>query len=209
MRLRGFPSVLRIHSSKKKEGHEQYFSELMLFYPWRNEIEDLFRCYPEHCIAFYHIKKETIDINRKGMFPCESTMDLLDSDINLEDLRPTHIYETLDSQREQENDDDANVGAIDDPEFATMIYSGDLKEENVVHEEFKYRKICLPNQEELLFLARQLVEEQMRVLTEIVTYCKGIVRARKGIDHPPQLRLIIHGGAGMYIIEGILLMHNC
>ena len=29
-RLRSFPAVMRIHSSKKKEGHEQHYSELLL-----------------------------------------------------------------------------------------------------------------------------------------------------------------------------------
>ena len=31
MRLRNFPAVLRIHNSKKKEGHEEQYSELLLF----------------------------------------------------------------------------------------------------------------------------------------------------------------------------------
>ena len=37
MILRIRPIVLRIHSSKKKESHEGIYSELLLYFPWRNE----------------------------------------------------------------------------------------------------------------------------------------------------------------------------
>ena len=42
MRLRAFPQVLRIHNSKKKEGHEKHYSELLLFAHWRNENEEFY-----------------------------------------------------------------------------------------------------------------------------------------------------------------------
>ena len=34
MRLQESPYVLRIHASKKKSGHEEYYAELLLFYPF-------------------------------------------------------------------------------------------------------------------------------------------------------------------------------
>ena len=45
MRLRGIPAVLRIHRSDKKEGHEQHYSELLLYTPWSNEEDDLQRTF--------------------------------------------------------------------------------------------------------------------------------------------------------------------
>ena len=39
MRLRAFPAVLRIHRSDRKEGHEQHYSELMLYTPYHDGID--------------------------------------------------------------------------------------------------------------------------------------------------------------------------
>ena len=40
MRLRTYPIVLRVHSSKRKEGHEKHYVDLMLFSHWRDEIKE-------------------------------------------------------------------------------------------------------------------------------------------------------------------------
>ena len=40
MKLRTVPSVLRIHSSKKKKGNEHFYSEMILYLPWRNEEDE-------------------------------------------------------------------------------------------------------------------------------------------------------------------------
>ena len=39
-RLRRFSSILRIHSSSKKDGVEEFFAELQLFSPWRTDVLD-------------------------------------------------------------------------------------------------------------------------------------------------------------------------
>ena len=36
-KLRKYSSILRIHSSGKKEGEEEFFAELQLFTPWRSD----------------------------------------------------------------------------------------------------------------------------------------------------------------------------
>ena len=41
MKLRGKPYVLRLHASHRKQGYEELYAELQLYYPWRNEVEDL------------------------------------------------------------------------------------------------------------------------------------------------------------------------
>ena len=40
MRLRKTPAVIRYHNSTKKEGHEQQYSELVLFTNWRDEKKE-------------------------------------------------------------------------------------------------------------------------------------------------------------------------
>ena len=49
---------------------------------------------------------------------------------------------------------------------------------------------------ELLELARTLIPEQKIVLKEVVKYCKNISTPQKSVVNP-QLRLIVHGGAGV------------
>ena len=46
MRARPSPIVLRLHSSHRKEGDEQYYAELLLYLPWRDEKKDL---RPDNC----------------------------------------------------------------------------------------------------------------------------------------------------------------
>ena len=52
MQARGTPAVLRMHNSKKKRGHEEQYSELLLFFPWKNESE-LHASEPETVVAMY------------------------------------------------------------------------------------------------------------------------------------------------------------
>lgn len=50
MTLRSFQCVLRYHKLERKQGYEQFYAEMLLFLPWRNEIEELQSENPEGCI---------------------------------------------------------------------------------------------------------------------------------------------------------------
>ena len=75
MRLRAVPQVMRIHNSKKKEGHEQHYSELLLLGPllfahWRNETEEFHEDSMEDCMKEYEsrikeIKKQDYSLSRR------------------------------------------------------------------------------------------------------------------------------------------------
>ena len=41
-----------------------------------------------------------------------------DVSLNLEDVRPTHVYDLLDSNIEQQNCDDEIIGDEEDPDYA-------------------------------------------------------------------------------------------
>ena len=68
-----------MHSSKKKEGHEQHYSELLLFYPWRDEINEFHREDSDLCKAKYHQCKTKIEEIRQLFYPGEATLELMDS----------------------------------------------------------------------------------------------------------------------------------
>ena len=64
MRLRSFPAVLRIHSSKKKEDYERHYSELLLYCPWtadEPETEKFHRDNQKECIKTYEKYIKTIE----------------------------------------------------------------------------------------------------------------------------------------------------
>ena len=205
MRLRAFPAVLRIHSSKKKVGHEKEYAELLLFLSWRDEVKEL---HPEEevkCIEKYGDKLLEIQDNREAIFPGERTINLLDNE-DLEIHRPAHLCDMLDTQGDQENEDDLAIGAEDDPQFESFSYTGNLaKEGKVSFETSKYRIVKLPNIDEMNFITRRLVPEQMNILRRVVEFCKDVLKSKKNIHHVAKaLRLIIHGGAGNKLIESIL-----
>ena len=141
MRLRAIPAVLRIHRSTKKEGHEQHYSELLLYIPWSNEEVDIPRKFDE-CLAQYRSNKETIECVKKQIFLGDDTVQMLDAD--LEENRPIPIYDQIDPQREQELDDDRDQGLIDDPKYASLDFGDDFKDETPYAEQFKFKQINVP-----------------------------------------------------------------
>ena len=64
--LRSYEAVLRIHNSKQKEGHEEFYSELLLFYPWRKERDELKRSHPDDCIKMYQENISVIYKNKSS-----------------------------------------------------------------------------------------------------------------------------------------------
>ena len=211
MRLRTYPSVLRIHNSQKKEGHEQYYADLLLFSSWRDE-EEFHRDEPDLCSKKFNIKIDQINANRRTIYPGEPVIDMMDT-AELEMLRPIHLTDTLDCQGAQANDDDLEEGCIEDPLFETFGYTGNLnlkKEKKTKQfENCKYKKIPLPDDGDLRKMIRNLVPEQMNVLRAVLPGCKDIVKARNNIHvKPRQHLLIVHGGAGN-ITYKLLLVQFC
>ena len=97
MKLRETPYILRIHASKKKQGHEEYYAELLLYCPFRNELNDL-STDENICLNLFLSNFEILKENRQKLFPFSNEIDemkiLLESS---ESTRPEHIFDTLDS----------------------------------------------------------------------------------------------------------------
>ena len=202
MRCRKSPCVLRTHSSKKKEGAEQFYAELLLFYPWRNEEKQFSKDLKE-CKEMYDKCLPIIKINRENMFPFEESMNLLDNDINLEEMRPTHLYDQLDAQGEQDNEDDEMIGIEEDAEFITRNPDLINLTEKPQFEEFKYPKIKMPDKNDALEMMKNLNIEQKRACEMVFKFCTESVISQKLRSKNPEsdfqedpLRLIVHGGAG-------------
>ena len=69
MKARSYPSIIRLHASKKKKGYEEPYAELLLFFPWKNEIKELFPDDEEKCCHTFNNNLEIINANRQKMLP--------------------------------------------------------------------------------------------------------------------------------------------
>ena len=198
MRLRANPSVLRIHSSKKKDDYEQHYSELLLFTNWREEEEEFHPGDKNKCIEEYNKRIEMIKWNKEAIYPGEGTIDLLEN-LDLDIQRPAHIYDMLDGEGQQQQEDDMAAGTVDDPKFESFGYLGNLAQgEREQFESCKYRIVKVPHEEEMKFKTLRLVPEQIDILRKIDDYCRDVVKSRKKLDHKVKpLRLIVCGGAGI------------
>ena len=138
--------------------------------------------------------------NKYGLFPFSYTIDLTTFDTEADP--PAHIYDELDPQYQQEkNEDDENEDEID-PEYAGRHHdhcNTNSTSNNI--ENYRFKAIDIPPNDEMKYLLKKLVPEQKRALDKVVKYCKDIVKySNKGNNTFEPLKLIIHGGAGITII---------
>ena len=157
------------HLSKKKDGYEQFYAEMVLFSPWMNEVEELFPYDEKECLLTYQSRKDGISIIKNIIFPGESAINLDLCDY-FEQERPTHVFDGLDCQGEQDNEDikDLEIGEEDQLDIAPLPWNGcnevENPETNSNRESGNYRRIALLKDDDLMTLTRNLVDEQSRVL---------------------------------------------
>ena len=164
---------------------------------WRNEEREFHPDSASDCINEYNQRRSIINDNRKAIYPGEESIELFEN-MDIDAQAPTHIYDLLDAEGQQQREEDMIVGAENDPQYESFSYTGNLaKEDKVQLESSKYRVVNIPKENEMKVKTLRLVSEQMNVLRKVIRYCKNVVRQRKDLSHSvPPLRLIVHGGAG-------------
>jgi hypothetical protein len=173
----------------------------MLYFPWRSEINDLHCNSPQDCVLLFENNLDLMAQNKKAIFPfCDATAEFLHKleTVNPNDIRPAHIYDTLDSEAAQKNLDVADD--IDCEEFSIQHPGSfdNIPDGSGRPKKFKYKSIDFSNIDELLYLARQLIPEQRRAFYKVLGFCQKVAcqaAARDNTFVPPDC-LIIHGGAG-------------
>ena len=188
MKARESNSVLRIHSSKKKKDYEEYYSEILLFYPWRNECEDLKPRDAKAVIDLYQRELKTILENRQSVLPYSTMVTEMKECLeNNTDMRPMHISDILDSTLEQLNDDDKEM---EEPFDDTPVV---VEEDNSHHlntSGIRYKIPIVDDEDTMLNLARALGTEQRMVFDKFVDYVKKIKCQRKIVTNdfsPPRM----------------------
>ena len=199
MRLRKFDAVVRRHKFKcDKEEHEFFFSELLLFFPWRNESE-LFPDDANKCQELYLTQKINIDKIKRKLFPHLVEVELGRAMVeNFDEHAQAGIQ--VDPQGEQEKDQDliAEMAA----EYGGLDPEGLEEEENVGKGKGSaapfFRAAPVLEMDDIKERTRKLAWEQMAVLQRVLNYTNDLVMSRNAVRRPtvkPPL-MIIHGGAG-------------
>ena len=193
------------HLSKKKDGHEQFYAEMLLFSPWMNEVEELFPYDEEKCVKVYKKRMDGISCIKNIIFPGESAINLESCEF-FEQERPTHVFDNFDCQGQQENEEinDLVIGEDDQLDIAPLPWNGvdeaENLETNTNRESGNYRKILLLKDNDLMILTRSLVDEQKEALSKVIDVCKSQLKTQAKLHlSAKQLLMLIHGGAGISI----------
>ena len=149
--------------------------------------------------------------NKKKLYAGHVIGDILEEaeDLNIDQDKPTHVFDMLAAQNVQNQEDAEAEGIQDDPEFAVRNPGEELldkaNDKGAKHESSNFKTIVIPDDPDLLEMTRQLVPEQQFGLSKLLKYCKSIRRNHKNpIFQPDPLRLIVHGGAGKLFLVSYL-----
>ena len=205
MSLRRYPSILRIHSSKKKKDkNEDLYSELLLFLPWRSEIK-----LRRSCVELFNSKYDLIEKNRKTIYPHSTMIDVARELLQNPDEngRASHLLDSLDVTGQQENlDDESCIEPMDksilpeeEPESKNRKSGGCLFKPVVVDEdEFMFERV------------RNFSFEQRIVFDKFVHFTKSVVRNSKGskiVPKPPNIIVTGKNDFIMYTPNMLLVNH--
>ena len=189
-------AVVRSHQCSVKTHAEQYYhAQLILYHPWRTEIEDLFSgSYQDSYFAKIH----TIQDNRQAFE--QHTEEVTSAIENLEEFGPPEdSWDVLAPQTEQFRTQDMAEG----PEIVAGVGNAyDTTEDRNVA-----RDIGIPQYEYELTSERMsnsdwhelilsLNTRQTEVLNFIVDWCTKMMLTHR-TEKPPQFHIFLTGGAGV------------
>ena len=162
--------VLRIHKSHKKQGYEEVYAELLLFFPWTDEETDLHANDEYKCKALFNAKREIVRQNKKCIYPYSETIEEVSLKLeSAENNRPEHVGDSLNAAGEQENYDlIPEIEEIDNAELPEI-------NESTHREKHLLKPIIVESDDVMLSMARNASHEQMVVLGKMVDYSKRVL----------------------------------
>ena len=195
MRLRKEPKVVRLHKFKKySEPHEYYYAQLELYYIFRNEDERMhceenanlcFHIYETNITSIEYARSKTMPFMNDVEEAIEKAEDLLNED---------NIEEELDPEGAQDNAECEVEGVDDCGEFVAFDYDKHPKEKST-NKSSLFKRVEVDNS--LHQQTRNLDNDQMFVVAQVINYCKLYARARADESTVPQPLLFkVVGSAG-------------
>ena len=200
MKLRKFDAVIRRHKFKpERDSHEYFFSELLLFWPWRDESE-LFPDDSKKCAELYNRVKHIIDKVKRILFPHLTDVELGREMVENYEYDENEVGAAVDANGQQGKDPDENAilaeeyAGLDPSEFDFPEDQSFTKSSPVPF----FRAEPMIEMNDLIELTRKLVWEQMTVLQIVIGYCRelAIMRQKRRNSSIEAPLLIVHGGAG-------------
>ncbi|XP_052809481.1 uncharacterized protein LOC128237946 [Mya arenaria] len=205
MRKRKKQCVIRFHKfSQEKQPESHYHSQLYLFLPWRNEIEDLQDRYDSYEES-YNNHKLTIEKCRSTLFRHEKLVEAAFEQLQAED-QPREAWNQLAAENQQEEYDAEDEGVALDEDHA-ILHPGD--QENLSVNISTPAKDCvqglaiesmtsvLPYNDYCRHV-RTLNTEQYQVFQVILNWCVRYMQSVNNttVQKPDPIHLFISGGAG-------------
>ena len=200
MRKRRFPAAIRFHKKRQDVDPFKFFlSELMLYFPFRDEKEDLHSDNEELCAQLY--LREEGNIKKVKMQVMEHLENVEEARFMVDEYMKTKAEEVgvkLDPENEQINDDCDMEEEISHPDFEHLDPNA-IKFDNPekCQREKIFKPIDIGNVEELRQQTKLLDKYQKYIIQLGVKYARGIVKSLKPKNRKPTPPIVmIHGGAG-------------
>ena len=193
---RNLPAVLRYNKINKDNNPKKYLvAELMLYKPVQMEID------VDQAETMYdeiYQDKRKVDIVKaqvmehlEGVEMARYWVEQVKKDIDLE-----NVGQKLDPTLEQSNADCDDEIETEHPDYS-HIDPGQLATENIQVTQEHYKRVVIPNDDELKKNTRSLDKWQRESVNIAIRFAKDIVKARQiGNSSITPPLLMIHGGAG-------------
>ena len=215
MKLRGTPSVMRIHKVKEEYNpHEFFYSELLLYRPWRDEkelhpecLEACMQLYKEECDCDEHMDGTAIPPKvekvKDKLFPFKNNVEEARAMMeNMPSERAEHVGDNLDPELEHENEDQEAEGFVEETDYAARNpdqLPTDKTSATNPERQSVYKRIDISNLDAMLASTRQLDEDQGIVFRKLIDYVKNVRASEKWKCAPPSPPLLVMhapGGCG-------------
>ena len=189
--------VVRFHKfNRTKNPHEYHFAQLQMFFPFKQE-EDLQPDDFEKCKLIFNQRSshnDNLKIQNVKSVLLEYLESVEDGIERAEEIMDSNIGDKIDPALEQDNEDCADIGLTEHPDFLFK----DPTDLLVTREEVKRFKAIDLNDDQTLDVMSRALDVDQRVVLEIgVNFAKSVVKFKKVKKIPSQPPLlIVQGGAG-------------
>ncbi|XP_071956833.1 uncharacterized protein [Antedon mediterranea] len=216
MRKRRRPAVIRFRKfNVDKDPSNFYRAKLMLYFPWRNEDNDLLAGYDEYKDHYEVVFKQALEIEAKYSV----NVDEIDQAVqSVENGPPQHVWDLLAPGAEHANLEDQGQGFSvernlqqEDLDANTELFQRAENTSNSRDISYRYeleenREILSPSQ--YRHMMRTLNTKQRQVVLYHRKWCKTAVSALKNGGKPKPFRLFLSGPGGVGKSDVIQIIHS-
>ena len=207
MRLRGNQAILRYHKFKEDKNFEEYlYSQLLLYKPWRSEVNDLKLGDLHAIVELFRKEQKKIETIEANLFPHRKSVNEARAVLeNFPDSRPSHIGDELDPENEKDNQESTVEGLAEDEEYAARFPDEQLNDleggPSSANARPSFNQADVPRtgpeREAMRKAVRELDPDQRFLLDIYVEFTKALIASQNSTMKTPSAPLLnVQGGAG-------------